>query len=395
MNNSVSRAFLRTARTIGFATLALTACITSTLAADHGDGPYASVKRSGDLNDLYLFLDPNDNTRIVTILTAVGFTVPGEGVNLSVFDSELVFEFQYETNGNAEPDKIMQVRFSRKRNSGVNPQIATVTLPNGKRFRALTTPSNLTATPTPPTVTEDSKSGIKFFAGSADDPFFFDIPGFNRFVSGVLSNNPGAASALTRGRDTFAGYNTLAIAMSMPLSTFKGLRNNTLGATARVFNATVTDEGKAQIDRVGNPAVNVALVPFNKKDAYNRGSPQEDAAGKFSDGIVKTLKALGTNDTNIGTLATLAVAKGDYVRVNTTIANTGNGGGDNAQAAFPNGRRPGDDVIDTIIGIVTNGAITTGDNADGNDVPRRDVFPFLGDTHQPRNTGAIDDLTRN
>jgi hypothetical protein len=33
-----------------------------------------------------MFLDPNDNTRVVVILTAVGFTVPSEAVNFSVFD---------------------------------------------------------------------------------------------------------------------------------------------------------------------------------------------------------------------------------------------------------------------------------------------------------------------
>ena len=32
---------------------------------------------------------------------------------------------------------------------------------------------------------------------------------------------------------------------------------------------------------------------------------------------------------------------GDFVRVNTTIPNTGPGGGNNAGAGFPNGRRSG------------------------------------------------------
>jgi len=106
------------------------------MAADHGDGPFASVKRPGDLNDLYLFLDPNDNRRAVVILTAVGFTVPGEAVNFSVFDHNLVFEFQFDTTFNARPDRLIQVRFSRKRTSGATPQSATITLPNGRRLRA-------------------------------------------------------------------------------------------------------------------------------------------------------------------------------------------------------------------------------------------------------------------
>jgi len=73
------------------------------------------------------------------------------------------------------------------------------------------------------------------------------------------------------------------------------------------------------------------------------------------------------------------------VRVNVTIPNTGPGGGDNAGAGFPNGRRLGDDVIDTTLAIVTNGnPLTSSDNANANDVTRRDVFPFLAPTQQPR-----------
>jgi hypothetical protein len=379
----------------------------SSMAADHGDGPFASVKRSGDLNDLYVFLDPNDNSRVVVILTAVGFTVPGEGVNFSVFDHELVFEFQFETTGNARPDQLIQVRFSRKRTSGATPQIATITLPNGKRFKAPTTPSNLTGTSPTPTVTT-GRSGILFFAGSADDPFVFDIPGFNRFVGPALDQDPNTnpdPAVLQRGRNTFAGYNTLSIAFSFPVAFFRSIRNNVLGVTARVFNPSVTPESRQQIDRVATPGVNVAFIPFPLKDAHNRASTLDDAAGKFKDAIVGTLTKLGTNQAGIATLAGLAVTHGDFVRVNVTIPNSGPGGGNNADAGFPNGRRLGDDVIDTTLLIVTNGQITTGDNAnEATEIlrnPRRDVFPFLAPPLQPfppanpDGTDLVDDITRN
>ena len=70
--------------------------------------------------------------------------MPSEAVNFSVFDDELVFVFQFDTNFNAAPDQKIKVRFSRKRTSGANPQTATITLPNGRQFTALTTSSNLT-----------------------------------------------------------------------------------------------------------------------------------------------------------------------------------------------------------------------------------------------------------
>ena len=58
---------------------------TTVWAADHGDAPYASVKRSGDLNDLYVFLDPNDNSRVAVILTLTR-TLDGKGVLLHIGD---------------------------------------------------------------------------------------------------------------------------------------------------------------------------------------------------------------------------------------------------------------------------------------------------------------------
>jgi hypothetical protein len=35
------------------------------------------------------------------------------------------------------------------------------------------------------------------------------------------------------------------------------------------------------IDRMGNPAVNVALIPFNRKNEYNQGTPTDDAKLRF------------------------------------------------------------------------------------------------------------------
>ena len=160
---------------------------------------------------------------------------------------------------------------------------------------------------------------------------------------------------LQRGRDSFAGYNTLAIAFSFPVSFFGKLQNNKLGASVAVINPSVTDERRQQIDRVATPGVNVAFVPLDLDDVQNRSSTVKNSTGRIPTAIVKTLQALGTNQAGIDLLAGLVVTRGDFVRVDTTIRNSGPGGGNNASAGFPNGRRPGDDVIDTTLAIVTNG----------------------------------------
>jgi uncharacterized protein DUF4331 len=359
-------------------------------AADHGDGPLVSVGRSEDIGDIYAFLDPNDNTRLVLVLTTQGFIVPGEAVNFSVFDHQLSYGINFETTGDATPDQRIRIRFSRKRDAASNPQTATIRLPNGTSFEAPTTVSDLSDTSPTPVITTDPATGVMFFAGEIDDPFFFDIPGFNRFVASVLAGSADP-TLLQRGRDTFAGYNTLGIALSLPASLFGTVANNVIGIHAR----TARLDTRRQLDRQGVPAVNVALVPFPRKDAYNRASTEDDANGVFADDIIGTLQALGTNQDGINLLALVAVTRGDFLRLDLTVPNTGADGGVNPEAAFPNGRRLGDDVIDTILNVVTNGTITTGDNVNSNERNLRDAFPFVARTHQPFAPGTLDDRTRN
>jgi len=370
-------------------------------AADHGDGPTASNDQSADIADVYFFVDPNDNTKVVIIGTMRGFIVPGEAVNFGIFDPTLRYRFEIENNGDAKRDEVIDITFGRRlANSAA--QVATIRLPGRAMVEAPATNPSLAATPPSPVVT-DLGGGVSFFAGEVDDPFFFDIPGFARFVGSVLAGAPNVA-ALNRGRNTFAGYNIMAIAFRIPVSLLRG-DGNTIGVdflTERSTESqTKSGEKKSngpahRVDRAGNPAVNVALVPFADKNRYNAGTTKDDARGRFASGIVGTLQALGTSEANIGVLANVAVNRGDFLRLDTTIPNTGPGGGDNPGAGFPNGRRLVDDVVDTLLFIITNGAITEGDHTDANDVAFRDVFPFVAAAQQPREgAGNVEDNTRN
>jgi hypothetical protein len=299
------------------------------------------------------------------------------------------------------------VRFSRRvaESTGISaaPQIATVTLPNGRTFTApVTNPSATASTPPTRIITDDATSGVRFFAGLADDPFFFDIPAFLRFVASARAGSPDP-SVLLRGRDVFEGYNITTFALSLPVALVRGTGNEigvSISAQRReheIFNArtnVISSFGRfVSVDRMGNPGVNVALVPFSLKDEYNAGNQIDDAAFRYAPAIVATLRALGTNQANIDLLASIAVIRGDYLRLNLNQVNSGPAGGTNAAAAFPNGRRLRDDVIDTTLTIVTNGAVNS-DNVNSAD-PFTDTFPFLAPAIQPWPAGTIDDRTRN
>lgn len=507
--------------------LAIACSLNKARAADHGDAPTASNEASADINDVFIFLDPNDNNRVILSITTRGFIVPSEAVNMGIFDPKLIYRFLIEETGDATADARIDVTFGPRTTTSAG-QMATIHMDRGGfRIFEFTAPaSNPTLNPAPPSqiVTTDSASGVSFFAGEVDDPFFFDIPAFSRFVAAVRAGTPNPAAAFIRARDSFAGYNTMSISLSIPKTLLSsanavvGVEGATLRAepqfgnalgnlatrgqvdggakvliggliisgtgpkrviirgigpslaasnvpgplpdpTLKLFNSQAQlvasndnwpdtqaaeifatgfappnikesailttlqpgaytvilddaagatgiavvdtydlDVGSATVqlrtvDRMGVPAVNVALIPFARKDEYNSGTPEDDANGRFAADIVATLRALGTDDTNIGILAEVAVVHGDYLRLNLNIANTGPGGGNNSGAGFPNGRRLGDDTIDTLLFFILNQRPLP-DNVNANDVPLQDTFPFFAKAQQPRESG-IDDNTRN
>src|SRR5205823_3309876 len=100
---------------------------------------------------------------------------------------------------------------------------------------------------------------------------------------------------------------------------------------------------------------NVVLIPFNRKNEHNTGTPKQDAQGRFAGDIVETLTNFGTDPAHIGILANVAVTFGDILRLDTAKPNTGPGGGNLAGNGFPNGRRLTDDVVDTLLTLINNG----------------------------------------
>ena len=377
-------------------------------AADHRDGPIITnnpTNLSTDIDDLYLFLDPNDNTKVILAFDVAAPIIPAENANAGGFDPTANFRLQIENTGDAAGDLIIDVTFTSQ-TSRDQPQTAQITLSRGRSnmgFTAPTTVSSATATTAPPPViTTDPATGISFFAGLVDDPFFFDLPAELRYRASRLAGTPDP-SFFDRARDSFAGYNALMIALSVPASLLRGPAGNMIGLSVHAQLNSKTDRspdgdrnfGKfVTVDRMGVPAINTVFVPFSRKNEYNRASTVDDANGRFASDIVNTLRQLHTDDTSIQILGRLAVANGDMLRLDLSMPNSGPGGGNNTGAGFPNGRRPGDDVIDIIVTIVNN-RVPQGDNVNANDAPFGNAFPFFAPPTQPFPNGVIDDRTRN
>ncbi len=290
------------------------------------------------------------------------------------------------------------------------PQTATIELPNGSKFTAQTTISTQEYKAPEFVVSTDEASGAKFFGGNADDPFFLDDTGANRMIASGLAKpgHPQTGYLSERGgRDTYAGFNTLITAVRVPAAMLRGT-GNVIGVNAvtqRRATQTIKPNGVVEgsgdwvtIDRDGNPLVNNGLIPPERKDEYNAASTEDDAAGKFKADIMKSLKAMGTDEKHMAMLAKVAVDNGDILRLDLTVPNKGAGGGDNKDGGFGKmgGRRLADDVVDATFTIINNGK-PLGDKVSKNDVAFRDTFPFVALPHQPLPPGSgpkKDDGTR-
>ena len=338
---------------------------------------------------------------------------------MAIFDSNLRYRFEIENTGDANPDAFVDVTYSPGLGRQT-PQTATVTIQNFRNYYTFTGQTTIatqepygsvpppdTGTAPAPVVTTDPGSGVKFFAGAMDDPFFLDDTGANRFVASALANpgHPNTALLNQRGgRDTYAGFNVLLTVVEVPVSLLKGASNiiGINGVTQRQRDQVVTSSGTVTasgpwmtVDREGNPLVNNGLIPAAMKNAYNGASTADDANGKFQSALITSLNAFGTNPAFQNKLLSVIQANGDILRLDVTVPNFGPGGGNNANGGFGKmgGRRFQDDVVDAVFTMLNNG-IYLGDDVNGNQVPFRNAFPFAHDPVQPFPAGTTDDQTR-
>jgi len=412
-------------------------------ASDHIDSPTVAHDKASDINDMYFFLDPNDNSRVVLIMTINPFIISSEIIGQAIFDHNLRYRFEIENTGDARPDRFIDVTFARGLGREL-PQTGTVRLPNGRSFSGPVTPGLQGDTPPDFIITTDATSGASFYAGTPDDPFFLDNTAANRFVLSSIRNpgNPDRGVFAARagfnapdgtnenaddqgtvgrptqtsqsqgpGRDTYSGFNTLLIAVSVPATLLRGAATtanadgNLLGlngVTQRRSQQIFRRDGQVvgagpyvTVDREAVPLVNNGLIPPPRKDEYNGATTLDDANGRFRADLITSLNNFGTNEASRNMLLRMIQENGDILRLDLRVPNTGPGGGNNTSGGPANmgGRRLGDDVADATFTLINNGT-ALGDFVDRNDAPFRDTFPFVAFPIQPNPKGINNPDTR-
>ncbi|QEG23419.1 DUF4331 family protein [Mariniblastus fucicola] len=301
-------------------------------ASDHLDAPNLSGDGQADVNDLYAFQAPENSGNSVFIMTVNPFA---GSMSPTDFGTDVSYQFQIDNTGDAIADLTYEATFSGSGNQGFTfREVGGSTLATGNTGANLST-----------------SNGGTVHAGVFDDPFFFDLVGFQNGFNFT-------------GEDTFAGAEVSAIIFELPSLELGGPN---IGVWARTLRDGV------QIDRAGRPAINTALIADDRKQDFNEGSPNTDF-DTFGAEVNAAIAGL-SNQENADALTPILLP--DVLTFDTS-----------SSAGFLNGRGLADDVMDAELNLLSAGAVT-GDGVDGNDVPFSSVFPYLGVAAVPEPTGLV------
>ncbi|WP_322399872.1 DUF4331 domain-containing protein [Massilia luteola] len=234
----------------------------------------------------------------------------------------------------------------------------------------------------------------RMFVGQRKDPFVVNLGETFDLINIKAPATEFAANAEKAAKDDLAGKNVTSIELEVAASCLMAGGDPVIGGwttasmrQARLLNpapagAGASKEGGAwtQVSRLGMPLVNEVVIGLKDKDRFNASKPMNDA--QFADYVTNpTLPALieilygnagAKAPTNFprndlvtafltgvkGLNQPLKVTPSEMLRLNMSIAPAAMGAqkrlgvidGDNA--GFPNGRRPGDDVVDIALRVV-------------------------------------------
>lgn len=164
---------------------------TPALAADHAEAPGAAADAVADLGDFYAW--HTDAGRFVVVFT---FSPVGATTSAPVVDADVLYGIHIDRDADQIPDADLWVRFGEDADGNWGVQLEGAPGSSGAISGAVGT-----------TIEQD---GIKVWAGTSDDPFFFDLAGFQDTLA--------TASIAFTGTDGLAGLNTTTVVVELDSS---------------------------------------------------------------------------------------------------------------------------------------------------------------------------------
>ena len=182
-------------------------------AADHLEAPLVQQDGRTDINDVYAFRSPESTDNTVLVLTvnpAAGILSP------TTFSPDATYRFQIDTDGDAKQEETIKVKFGPVDEDGS--QTMKVLGPVAGDGR---------------TGTEVAlDGGARAYAGTFDDPFFFDFQAFQDQVKGAGGTRTFCDAHAV---DFFAGLNVSAIVIEVPTERLTG-NESTIGDFCNSYN---------------------------------------------------------------------------------------------------------------------------------------------------------------
>jgi hypothetical protein len=365
------------------------------MASDHDDGEVDTKGRNLNLTDLYAFREQDQNPGAAPgDLVLVMNTNPRSVARQQYFfstNARYEFKISRVADKNATPtgkeDVTLRFEFGAPNNQNQQPIKFTV-MQDGREVSA----KNLrtTALNDRPAVNELAANGTKIsiFAGLREDPFFFDVEQFFRVRSGALGTGPAVGFRPPNQALDFAkGYNVNAIAIRVPQQFIQGKTGAKIFDIWETISLRDPVTGKyQQVERLARPGINEGLLTSNNLlNVFNSVPPTADlspAAAPIGAEATRTLRALGNSPERAKALLTVFLP--DVMRLDTT-GPSGFANELNAKGSPIRGRLFKDDTVDTVLSVLTNGAVTSDnvsyEGAAGNPAqghkPLERSFPYL------------------
>jgi hypothetical protein len=474
--------------------------------SSHREAPEMCKDPVADSTDLYAFVSPDNPDMVTVIANYVPLQLPSGGPNFFEFGDYVLYTINIDNDSDGVPEIVYSFRFTTVLKVGgtflynVGPiesldsrnwnrrQLVSVSRTDSSGETALLNkvacpPCNIGPLSTPgyadvaSTAIHDLPHGGKFFAGQRAEAFYvdlgsvFDLADLRPFEQ--LHTHFGLhVPELTRpapGVNATKAVNVHSIAIQIPKTdlTMDGSNPTDPASPVSVIgvwttasrrkvrilspDANTTESGpNVQVSRLGNPLINEALVPMERKDYWNTQSPVGDS--QFVAGIehpelanllpglypgafpnLAALNASGKPRSDLVAILMTGIPTGiiagfqnytgptiaDMLRLNMAIApasspnNLGLIGGD--PAGYPNGRRTFDDVftieLRCIAGVsyplidssytpdAAASAVTDGLTTNANDQSAEGTvqllanFPYLGTPHSGFDIPALHDAS--
>jgi hypothetical protein len=299
-------------------------------ASSHREAPAISKDAFADNTDTYVFVSPNDPTRLALIASWIPFEGPEGGPNYFEWDPNVQYHIHLDTDGDASSN----VTYTLSSNVAVsNPdtflynvgpitsplsgdsdwnrrQVYTVT----EQFSAGSEPTGVAPTNTlvntqlaPPAnignksvpdylsleadatynyIDGGNSDSIDVFAGATDDAFFVDLQVFDLLTLRGQQPPVGYGPGVNYPVDSLTGFNVHTLAIEVPIDRLTEANGEpVLGVWASSTRPSMTtlsaggqttSGAQVQVSRLGMPLVNEVVLPIGLKDVFNGIAPEVD-----------------------------------------------------------------------------------------------------------------------